>query len=90
MVDKCYFLALLRVDTHLLLALWNDLRLPSIEYAFQEEKGSYLKAIVSPHDSVSQGKEDWYDNCRQDGTNLCISESLLLWRNSNAALNHHC
>ena len=28
-LDRCCFLALLRVDTHLLRALWNDTRLPS-------------------------------------------------------------
>ena len=36
-LDRCCFLALLRVDIHLLWPLWNDLRLPSVGFAFQEE-----------------------------------------------------
>ena len=38
--DRCCFLALLRVDTHMLRALWNDLRLPSVGFAFHAENAS--------------------------------------------------
>ena len=41
-LDRCRFLALLRVDTYLLRALWNDLRLLSVGFAFQEENTSWL------------------------------------------------
>ena len=53
-LDRC-FLALPRGDTHLLQALWNDLRLPSVRFAFQEEK-----ATASSQHSVYQGREDRY------------------------------
>ena len=33
-LDVCCFLALLRVDTHLLRILWNDLRLHPVGFAF--------------------------------------------------------
>ena len=32
--ERCCFLALLRVDTHLFRALWKELRLPSVGFAF--------------------------------------------------------
>ena len=32
-LERCCFLALLRVDTHLLRALWKELRLPSVGFA---------------------------------------------------------
>ena len=39
-LDRCWFLALLRVDTHLLWDFWNAPRLPSVGFDFQEEKAS--------------------------------------------------
>ena len=39
-LDRCCFLALLKVDTHLLRTFWNALRFPSVVLAFQEEKAS--------------------------------------------------
>ena len=56
--DRCCFLAFLRVDTHLLQALWNDLRLPSVRFAFQEENASCFKATASPQHSENQEWED--------------------------------
>ena len=50
MFDRCCFMALLRVDTHLLRALWNDQKLPSVGFAFQEERASCFKATASPQD----------------------------------------
>ena len=38
-LDRC-FLALLRVNTHLVRAFRNDLKLPSVEVALQEENAS--------------------------------------------------
>ena len=32
-LERCCFLALLRVDTHLFRALWKELRLPSVGFA---------------------------------------------------------
>ena len=32
--NRCCFLALLKLDAHLLRALWNDPRLPSVRFAF--------------------------------------------------------
>ena len=46
-LDRC-FSALLRKVTHLLRALWNELKCPSAGFAFQEEKGSRFKATASP------------------------------------------
>ena len=57
-LDRCCFLALLRVDTYLLRALWNDLRLPSVGFAFQEENASCFKVTASPQDSENQRWED--------------------------------
>ena len=56
-LDRCCFLALLRVDTHLLWASWNDLRLPLVGCAFQEENASCIKATASAHDSEYQERE---------------------------------
>ena len=39
-LESCCFLALLRVDTHLLRALWKELRLPSVGLAFHEANAS--------------------------------------------------
>ena len=47
-LDRCCFVALLRVDTHLLWALLNDLRLPLVSFAFQEENTSCFK----PHHRI--------------------------------------
>ena len=60
-LDRCC-LALLKVDIHLLWALWNDLRFPSAGFAFQEEKASCFRATASPQDSVSHGWEEGEDN----------------------------
>ena len=57
-LDRCCFLVLLRVDTHLLRTLWNDLKLPSIRFAFQEENASSFKTTASPQDSENQELED--------------------------------
>ena len=44
---------------HTLVAtLWNDLRLPSVGFAFMEENASCFKATASPHDSGYQEQED--------------------------------
>ena len=48
-LDRC-FLALLRVATYSLRALWNDPRLPLVGFAFQEENASCFKASASPRD----------------------------------------
>ena len=41
-LDRCCFLDLLRADTYLLRALWNDLRLSSVGFGFQEESASWF------------------------------------------------
>ena len=56
-LDRC-FLVLPRGDTHLLQALWNDLRLPLVGFASQEENPSCFKATASPQDSEYQERED--------------------------------
>ena len=56
-LDRSCILALLRVDTHLLWASWNDLRLPLVGCAFQEENASCIKATASAHDSEYQERE---------------------------------
>ena len=61
-LDRCCFLALLRVDTRLLWTFWKALRLPSVGFAFQEEKASSFTATASPHDSVYHGWEEGKDN----------------------------
>ena len=60
-LDRCCFLAFLRVETHLLRVLWNDLRLPLVGFAFQEENVSCFKVTTSPQDSVYQGREEGTD-----------------------------
>ena len=57
-LDKWCFISLPREDVHLLRALWNDLRLPSVGFAFQEENASCCKARASPQDSEYQEWED--------------------------------
>ena len=43
-LERCCFLALLRVDTHLFRALWKELRLPSVGFAFLRQR-----QVVSGH-----------------------------------------
>ena len=50
-LDRCCFLALLREDTYLLWALWNDLKFPSVGFAFQEDNVTCFQANASPQDS---------------------------------------
>ena len=57
-LDRCCFLPLLSVDTHLLRTFWNALRFPSVGYAFQEEKASCFRATASPQDSVYSEQEE--------------------------------
>ena len=66
--------------------LWNDLRLPSIGFAFQEENASCFKATASWQDSENQEREDGEDYWRRDRINLCTRESSFLWKNSSAEL----
>ena len=54
-LDRCCFLDILRVYTHLLQTFWNTLRLPSVELAFQEQKTSCFRATAAPHDLVYHG-----------------------------------
>ena len=61
-LDRCCFLALMRVDTHLLWALWNELRLPLVGFAFQEENATCFKAAASPQDLEYQKREDGSEN----------------------------
>ena len=59
-LDRCCFLALLRVDTHLLRVLWNDLRLPSVRFevaSFQEENATCFKATAKPQDSENHEED---------------------------------
>ena len=57
-LERCCFLALLRGDTHLFRALWKDLRLPSVGFAFHEVKASCFRTTASPQASVNQGREE--------------------------------
>ena len=57
-LERCCFLALLRVDTHLFQALWKELRLPSVGFAFHEAKASCFRTTASPLASVNQGREE--------------------------------
>ena len=41
--------------------LWNYFRLPSLRFAFQEEKETCLAARASPHDSVYSGLQTKWD-----------------------------
>ena len=83
-LDRCCFLALLRVDTHLLWALWNGLRLPSVGFAFHEENANCFKATASQQDSECQEREDEQDDQGRDGMNLCLRESRFLLKNPQA------
>ena len=56
-LERCCFLALLRVDTHLFQALWKELRLPSVGFAFHEAKASCFRTTASPQASVNHGRE---------------------------------
>ena len=77
-LEKCRFLALLRVDTHLFRALWKELRLPSVGFAFHETKASCFRTTASPQVSVKHGWEKGYDNSRRDVINLCMRKSKFL------------
>ena len=79
---KCCVLALLGWDTHLFWALWKELRLPSVGFAFHEAKASCFRTTASPQPSVNQGREEGYYNWRREGINLCMRESKFLWKNS--------
>ena len=57
-LERCCFLALLRVDTHLFRALLKELRLPSVGFAFHEVKASCFRTTASPQASVNQGREE--------------------------------
>ena len=61
-LERCCFLALLRIDTHLFRALWKDVRLPSVVFAFHEAKASCFRTTASPQASVNQGREEGKDN----------------------------
>ena len=64
-LDRCCFLTLLRVDTHLLQALWNDLRLCLLGFGFQEEDAILLKQL--PHHRIQSTKSGWMDKITEDG-----------------------
>ncbi len=57
-LERCCFLPLLRVDTHLFRASWKELRLPSVGFAFHEAKASCFRTTASPQASVNQGREE--------------------------------
>ena len=57
-LERCCFLALLRLDTHLFRALWKELRLPSVGFAFHEAKASCFSATASPKASVYHWREE--------------------------------
>ena len=61
-LERCCFLALLRVDTDLFQALWKELRLPSVGFAIHEAKASCLRTTASLQASVYHGWEDGWDN----------------------------
>ena len=61
-LERCCFLALLRVDTHFFPALWKELRLPSVGFAFHEAKASCFRTTASPQASVYHGREEGYDD----------------------------
>ena len=56
-LERCCFLALLKVDTHLFQALCQELRLPSVGFAFHEAKASCFRTTASPQASVNQRRE---------------------------------
>ena len=57
-LESCCFLALLRVDTHLFRALWKELRLPSVGFAFHEAKASCFRTTALPQASLNHGWEE--------------------------------
>ena len=57
-LDRCCFLALMRVDTHLLRDIWKELRFLLVGFAFLEEKASCFSATASPEDSVYHGQQE--------------------------------
>ena len=57
-LERCCFLALLRVDTHLFRVLWKELRLPSVGFAFYEAKASCFRTTASLQASVNHGWEE--------------------------------
>ena len=61
-LERCCFVALLRVDTHLFRALWKELRLPSVGFAFHEVKESCFRTTASPQASVNHGREEGENN----------------------------
>ena len=61
-LERWCFLALLRVDTHLFRALWKELRLPTVVFAFQEAMASCFRTTVLPHASVYHGWKEGLDN----------------------------
>ena len=61
-LERCYFLALLREDTHLFRALWNKLSLPSVGFALHEVKASCFTITSSSQASMYHGREEGKDN----------------------------
>ena len=57
-LERCCFLALLRVETHLFRALWKELRLPSVVFAFHEANATCFRTTASLQASVNQGQEE--------------------------------
>ena len=57
-LEGCCFLALLRGDRHLFRALWKELRLPSVGFAFHEAKATCFRTTASPQASVYYGREE--------------------------------
>ena len=57
-LERCCFLALLRVDIHLFRALWKELRLLSVGFAFHEAEASCFRTTASPQASVNQRREE--------------------------------
>ena len=57
-LERCCFLALLRVDTHLFRALWKELKLLSVGFAFHEAKASCFRTTALPQASVNHGQEE--------------------------------
>ena len=75
-LESCCFLAHLRVDTHLLRALWKELRLPSVGFAFHVAKASCFRTTASLPASVYNGREEGSDNSTRDRINLCMREQI--------------
>ena len=66
-LNRCCFLALLRVETHLLQALWNDLSLPLVGLAFQKENAEVVLRQL-PHDRMNSAKGRRMGNITEDET----------------------